>query len=103
MVSQPDAKNPLIFAVHVFNRSIKEGVATSQAFVFDTRAGIMDGEGEINLGTGQINFLLVPKPEHPDLSLTTKLRVSGTIMDPKVSPDKLSLPHCCINNMAKDS
>ena len=91
MVSQPDAKNPLIFAVHVFNRSIKEGVATSQAFVFDTRAGIMDGEGEINLGTGQINFLLVPKPEHPDLSLTTKLRVSGTVMDPKVSPDKLSL------------
>jgi uncharacterized protein involved in outer membrane biogenesis len=70
---------------------IKEGVATSQAFVFDTRAGIIDGEGEINLGTEQINFLLVPKPEHPDLSLAIKLRVSGTVMDPKVSPDELSL------------
>jgi hypothetical protein len=70
---------------------IKEGVATSQAFVFDTRAGIIDGEGEINLGTEQINFLLVPKPEHPDLSLSTKLRVSGTVMEPKVSPDKLAL------------
>jgi uncharacterized protein involved in outer membrane biogenesis len=75
----------------VIQFDIKEGVATSQAFVFDTRAGIIDGEGEINLGTEQINFLLVPKPEHPDLSLTTKLRVSGTVMDPKVSPDELAL------------
>jgi uncharacterized protein involved in outer membrane biogenesis len=70
---------------------IKKGIAASQAFVFDTRAGILTGEGEINLGTEQINFLLVPKPEHPDLSLTTKLRVSGTVMEPHVGPDKFSL------------
>ena len=59
--------------------------------MFNTRAGILDGEGKIDLGTEQINFLLVPKPEHPDLSLATKLRVSGTVMEPKVSPDTLSL------------
>jgi len=70
---------------------IKEGVAASQAFVFNTRAGILSGEGEINLGTEQINFLLVPEPKHPSLSLSTKLRVSGTIMDPKVRPDTVSL------------
>ena len=70
---------------------IKEGVAASQAFVFDTRAAILTGEGEINLGTEQINFLLVPKPEHPSLSLSTKLRVSGTVMEPKVRPDTVSL------------
>jgi len=58
--------------------------------VFNTRAGILAGEGKINLGTEQINFLLVPKPAHPDLSLATKLRVSGTVMEPKVSPDTLS-------------
>ena len=44
---------------------IKSGVATSLAFVFDTRAGILTGLGEINLGTEQVDFLLVPKPEHP--------------------------------------
>jgi hypothetical protein len=33
----------------------------------------------------------VPKPKHPSLSLSTKLWVSGTVMDPKVSPDKVSL------------
>jgi uncharacterized protein involved in outer membrane biogenesis len=70
---------------------IKEGVAASQAFVFNTRAGILSGEGEINLGTEQIIFLLVPKPKHPSLSLSTKLRVSGTVMDPKVRPDTVSL------------
>jgi hypothetical protein len=70
---------------------IKDGVATSRAFVFNTRAGILTGEGEINLDTEQINFLLVPTPEYPGLSLSTKLRVSGKIIDAKVRPDKLGL------------
>jgi uncharacterized protein involved in outer membrane biogenesis len=70
---------------------IKEGVAASQAFVFNTRAGILSGEGEINLGTEQINFLLVPRPKHSGLSLSTKLRVSDTFMDPRVRPDTASL------------
>ena len=33
----------------------------------------------------------MPEPESPELSLSTNLRVSGTVMDPKVSPDNLSL------------
>ena len=70
---------------------IKKGVAASRAFVFDTRAGVLAGEGKINLGTEKIDFLLVPEPKSPELSLLTNLRVSGTVMDPKVSPDKLSL------------
>ena len=70
---------------------IKSGVANSRAFVFNTRAGVLNGEGEINLGTEKINFLLVPTPKHPDLSFSTRLRVSGTIMDPSVSPDNVSL------------
>jgi uncharacterized protein involved in outer membrane biogenesis len=70
---------------------IKQGIATSQAFVFNTRAGILAGSGKINLDTEQIDFLLIPKPEHPDLSFSTKLRVSGSIMDTRVGPDKFAL------------
>jgi uncharacterized protein involved in outer membrane biogenesis len=70
---------------------IQKGVAASQAFVFDTRAGIIDGEGQIDLGTERIRFLLVPKSRHPDLSFTPKLKVSGTITDPRVGVDKLAL------------
>ena len=69
---------------------IKAGVAASQAFIFDTQAGIMAGEGNINLGTEKINFLLVPKPAHPDLSILTNLRVSGSVIDPHVGVDKAS-------------
>jgi len=71
---------------------IKKGVAASQAFVFDSQIGILSAEGDINLGTEQVNFLLIPEPKNPGLlSLSTKLRVSGTLMDPKVRPDTLSL------------
>jgi hypothetical protein len=60
--------------------------------VFDTEAGVLTGEGNINLATEQVNFLLVPEPRHPSFTnLWTKLRVSGPIMDPKVRPDTLSL------------
>jgi len=71
---------------------IKEGVATSQAFVFDSQLAVLTGKGEINLGTEQIDFLLVPNAKDPALlSLSTNLRVSGSITDPAVSLDKRSL------------
>jgi hypothetical protein len=60
--------------------------------VFDTEAGVLTGEGDLNLATEQVSFLLVPEPRHPSFTnLWTKLRVSGPIMDPKVRPDTLSL------------
>jgi uncharacterized protein involved in outer membrane biogenesis len=71
---------------------IKSGIATSDAFIFNTKLAILGGEGDINLGTEQVNFLLVPKPKKPSLiSLATNLRVTGSIVDPKVRPDKVSL------------
>jgi uncharacterized protein involved in outer membrane biogenesis len=71
---------------------IKKGIADSRAFVFDTQIGILTGEGKINLGTERMDFLLVPKPKNPGLlELSTKLRVSGTILDAKVRPDHLAL------------
>jgi uncharacterized protein involved in outer membrane biogenesis len=71
---------------------IKNGIADSRAFVFDTEAGVLTGEGDINLDTENVNFLLVPKPRYPSImNFWTKLRVSGPIMDPKVRPDTVSL------------
>jgi uncharacterized protein involved in outer membrane biogenesis len=65
----------------------KDGIATSDAFWLDTQIGIMDGDGEINLATEQLDFFLSPKPKDPSLfSLTTKLHVTGSVLDPKVRP-----------------
>ena len=76
----------------VLQFDINHGLAASRAFVFDTEAGVLTGEGDINLATEQIDFLLVPEPRLPSLmDFWTKLRVSGPIMDPKVRPDALSL------------
>jgi uncharacterized protein involved in outer membrane biogenesis len=71
---------------------ISNGIATSRAFVVDTAAGVLTAEGDINLATEQVDFLLVPKPRYPSLmNFWTKLRVSGMITAPKVRPDTLSL------------
>ena len=66
-------------------------MATSQAFLFDSRAALITGEGEINLGTEKIDFLLSPRPKHPELRIRPNLKVGGMIMDPEVSVAKLSL------------
>ena len=70
----------------------KEGIATSDAFIFNTQVGIMNGNGKINLATEQLDFLLTPKPKDASLlSLATKLHVTGSLLDPKVGPDPKSL------------
>jgi uncharacterized protein involved in outer membrane biogenesis len=70
----------------------KNGLATSQAFVFDTEIAILTAEGDINLETEQVNFLLSPKPKSLSLTtLNTKLRVRGSIKNPKVRPSMASL------------
>jgi uncharacterized protein involved in outer membrane biogenesis len=70
----------------------KEGIATSDAFLFDTQVGILKGDGEINLATEQLDFVLSPQPKDPSLfSLATKLHVTGSIQEPKVRPDRRSV------------
>ena len=70
----------------------KEGIATSDAFLFDTQLAILKGDGEINLATEQLNFVLSPTPKDPSLfSLATKLHVSGSILKPSVRPDSRSV------------
>ena len=53
---------------------------------------ILKGDGEINLATEQLDFVLSPKPKDNSLfSLATKLRVDGSILDPRVRPDMTSV------------
>ncbi|MGB9438074.1 MAG: AsmA-like C-terminal region-containing protein, partial [Desulfobacterales bacterium] len=71
---------------------IKNGVAVSKGFVFDSQIGILSATGDTNLGTEQVNFLLNPRPKDFSLvNLSTKMQVAGTLMDAKVRPDTLSL------------
>ncbi len=70
----------------------KAGIATSDVFLFDTQLAILKGKGEINLATEQLDFILSPKPKDSSLfSLATKLRVDGSILDPRVRPEWSSM------------
>ena len=70
----------------------KQGIATSDAFLFDTQLAILKGDGEINLATEQLDFVLSPKPKDRSLfSLATKLHVTGSVLDPRVRPDMRSV------------
>jgi len=70
----------------------KQGIATSDAFLFDTQLAVLKGDGEINLATEQLDFILSPKPKDRSLiSLATKLRVDGSVLDPRVRPDMTSV------------
>ncbi len=70
---------------------IKQGVATAKSLLFDTKEMTMSGQGTINLGTEKLDILLKPRPKDPSLfSLSTNLRVSGTLVNPSVGLDALS-------------
>jgi uncharacterized protein involved in outer membrane biogenesis len=76
----------------VIQFSNRDGVGTSDAFLFDTELAILKGDGEINLATEQLDFVLSPKPKDLSLfSLATKLHVTGSILDPRVRPDVRSV------------
>jgi uncharacterized protein involved in outer membrane biogenesis len=71
---------------------IQQGIATSDAFLFDTQIGYLKGKGNIDLATEKIDFRLSPHPKDASLfNLKTKLRISGSITDPTVRPDAKSL------------
>jgi AsmA protein len=68
--------------------SVKDGIAGTNAFVFDTDVVLIEGGGAINLKTEEIDFTLNPKPKDSSLaSLNSPIHLRGTFSDPKPSPD----------------
>jgi uncharacterized protein involved in outer membrane biogenesis len=68
--------------------SVKDGVAESNALVFDTSVVNVQGAGTVNLKDEGMSLVFEPKAKHGSLaSLRSPLQVSGSFSDPKVSPD----------------
>ena len=67
---------------------VKNGLARTNAFVFDTSVVLVEGGGTINLKTEEMDLKLNPKPKDSSVaSLNSPLYVRGTFGDPKPSPD----------------
>ncbi|MBI3453538.1 MAG: AsmA family protein [Rhodospirillales bacterium] len=67
---------------------IRNGVATSQALLFDTSRLTLTGSGTIDLGKERIGMLITPRTKVTSLlSLMPPIRVGGTLAHPTYLPD----------------
>lgn len=80
------------FNCFVSRFELENGLATSKDMLFDTQRITVVGEGEINLGSEELDLVLKPKPKDPSLlSLATPILVGGTLADPSAGPDTLAV------------
>jgi AsmA protein len=79
---------PIEIRCAIADFAVKEGIANTNAFVFDTAVVLVEGSGTINLKTEELDLKLNPKPKDSSLaSLNSPLYVRGTFSAPKVAPD----------------
>jgi len=68
---------------------ITDGLAKSDALLFDTSRMTVAGQGSINLGGETLDLTMAPKPKEASLlSLAVPVDVQGTISQPSFSPNK---------------
>ncbi|MBV9192251.1 MAG: AsmA family protein [Betaproteobacteria bacterium] len=66
----------------------KDGVLTTNAFVFDTQVVNVEGTGSVNLKSESMDLTLNPHPKDRSVaSLNSPLYIKGTFGEPKVAPD----------------
>jgi len=81
-----DEPVPIRCAIADFD--VKNGVARTNAFVFDTKVVNVGGSGTVNLQTEQLDLKLQPRPKDKSVaSLNSPLFVRGTFSQPKPSVD----------------
>src|SRR4051812_387429 len=67
---------------------VKDGMMNTNAFVFDTTVVDVEGTGNVNLKSEQMDLTLNPHPkDHTVASLNSPLYIKGTFGAPKVAPD----------------
>src|SRR5205085_6300693 len=85
-----DSEVPIRCVVGDFG--VKDGVAQTNAFVFDTEILLVTGEGTISLKDEALNLTLQPQPKKGSIaSLRSPLYITGSFSSPKVGPDMKSI------------
>ena len=68
--------------------AVKDGLMSTNAFVFDTQVVDVQGTGNVNLKSEAMNLTLNPHPKDRSVaSLNSPLYIKGTFSEPKVAPD----------------
>ncbi len=68
--------------------SVADGMARSEALLFDTSRMTVGGQGSVNLANETIDLTLAPKPKEASLlSLAVPLDIGGTLARPTIAPN----------------
>src|SRR5262249_37571519 len=79
---------PIPIRCAIADFAVKNGVAQTNAFVFDTQVVNVGGSGTINLQNEQLDLKLQPEPKDKSVaSLNSPLFVRGTSSQPKPAVD----------------
>jgi AsmA family protein len=79
---------PIEIRCAIADFAVKDGMAQTNAFVFDTAVTNVTGSGSINLKTEEMDLTLRPQPKDSGIgSLRTPLHIRGTFSEPQVGPD----------------
>ncbi|HEX6957677.1 MAG TPA: AsmA family protein [Ferrovibrio sp.] len=80
---------------------IKDGVATSKALLAETGRITIAGDGNVNLGTEQVDMRLVPSSRSVSVGAALPpIRVRGTLSKPSFAPDPAALAKSVIGTAA---
>lgn len=72
--------------------TVRNGVMTTNALVFDTSDTLLRGSGQISLRDETLDLIIRPRPKDRSLfSLRTRLTVTGTFKNPQARPDMARL------------
>jgi uncharacterized protein involved in outer membrane biogenesis len=85
VLATDNVQTPLYCAVA--DLAVQDGVATTRAFVIDTRDTLVRVEGTIDFGDETLDLVTYPQPKDASIfSLRSPVRVSGPLRDPAVRP-----------------
>lgn len=83
-----EGDKPVEIRCAVADFNVKEGVMSTNAFVFDTAVVKVEGGGTINLRTEEMDVKLNPRPKDSSVaSLNSPLYVRSTFSKPQITPD----------------
>lgn len=70
--------------------AIEQGVATAKVLLLDSAVSTVRGDGQIDLGAGQIDLTFRPKAKTPTLNVAVPVHVRGPLLQPEFSADRVA-------------
>jgi len=83
---------------------IEDGIATAETFFLDTPKAVVTAVGEVDLGRGQFDLRVTPRPLDPGLlSVAVAVDVSGSFAAPSFSPVRRTIATSLVRGLVSNA